>query len=53
MAFYFTSVNSKVGGFYNSIQQQWRKWLYAGISLGVLIFIFPPSMARVTTALEP
>ncbi len=42
MAFYFTSVNSKVGGFYNSIQQQWRKWLYAGISLGVLIFIFPP-----------
>ena len=42
MAFYFTSVNSKVGGFYNSIQKQWRKWLYAGISLGVLIFIFPP-----------
>ena len=42
MAFYFTSVNSKVGGFYKSINQQWRKWLYAGITLGVLIFIFPP-----------
>ena len=42
MAFYFTSVNSKVGGFYNSLTQQWRKWLYAGISLGILIFIFPP-----------
>ena len=42
MAYYFTSVNSKVGGFYNRITQQWRKWLYAGISLGILIFIFPP-----------
>ena len=42
MAFYFTSVNSKVGGFYKSVKQQWRKWLYAGITLGVLIFIFPP-----------
>ena len=42
MAYYFTSVNSKVGGFYKCIKQQWRKWLYAGISLGVLIFIFPP-----------
>ena len=42
MAYYFTSVNSKVGGFYKSIHEQWRKWLYAGLSLGILIFIFPP-----------
>ncbi len=42
MAYYFTSVNSKVGGFYNSIKSQYRKWAYAGISLGVLMFIFPP-----------
>ena len=42
MAFYFTSVNSKIGGFYKSVSKQWRKWLYAGITLGVLIFIFPP-----------
>ena len=42
MAFYFTSVNSKVGGFYKSVSKQWRKWFYAGITLGVLIFIFPP-----------
>lgn len=42
MAYYFTSVNSKVGGFYNNIDKQWRKWLYAGITLGILIFIFPP-----------
>ena len=42
MAYYFTSVNSIVGGFYHSIRSQWRKWLYAAITLGVLIFIFPP-----------
>ena len=38
MAYYFTSVNSKVGGFYNSMKSQWKKWMYAGVSLGVLIF---------------
>lgn len=42
MAYYFTSVNSKVGGFYKSIKEQWRKWLYAGVTLGILIFLFPP-----------
>ena len=42
MAFYFTSVNSKVGGFYKSVEKQWKKWLFAGITLGVLMFIFPP-----------
>ena len=42
MAYYFTSVNSKVGGFYNSMKSQWKKWMYAGVSLGVLIFLFPP-----------
>jgi CIC family chloride channel protein len=42
MAYYFTSVNSLVGGFYHSMKSQWRKWLYAALTLGVLIFIFPP-----------
>jgi len=42
MAYYFTSVNSRVGGFYKSVSEQWRKWLYAGVTLGVLIFLFPP-----------
>ena len=42
MAYYFTSVNSLGGGFYHSISSQWRKWLYAALTLGVLIFIFPP-----------
>lgn len=42
MAYYFTSINSKVGGFYHSQKSQVRKWVYAGITLGVLMFIFPP-----------
>lgn len=42
MAYYFTSVNSMVGGFYKSVSKQWRKWLYASLTLGVLIFLFPP-----------
>ena len=42
MAYYFTSVNTRVGGFYKSINEQWRKWLYAGLTLGILIFLFPP-----------
>ena len=42
MAYYFTSMNSLVGGFYNSVRSQWRKWVYAALTLGVLIFIFPP-----------
>ena len=42
MAYYFTSVNSRVGGFYKSIKEQWRKWVYAGATLGILIFLFPP-----------
>ena len=42
MAYYFTSVNSMVGGFYKSVSKQWRKWLFASLTLGVLIFLFPP-----------
>lgn len=42
MAFYFTSVNSRVGGFFKGVKSQYRKWIYAGIILGVLMFIFPP-----------
>ncbi len=42
MAFYFTSVNSRVGSFFKSVHSQYRKWLYAGAILGLLMFIFPP-----------
>lgn len=42
MAYYFTAVNSKIGAFFKRIESPYKKWLIAGILLGVLIFIFPP-----------
>ena len=42
MAWYFTSMNSRVGGFFKGIDRQWKKWMWGGAILGVLIFIFPP-----------
>lgn len=42
MSYYFTSVNSIVGGFVKRIQTQTKRWVFAGVVLGVLIFIFPP-----------
>lgn len=42
MAWYFTSINSRVGNFFKGIDRQWKKWLWGGVILGVLIFIFPP-----------
>ena len=42
MAWYFTSMNSRVGSFFKKIDRQWKKWLWGGVILGVLIFVFPP-----------
>lgn len=42
MSYYFTSVNSKVASFVKHIDSQYKRWAFAGILLGVLIFIFPP-----------
>lgn len=42
MAYYFTSVNSRIGGFFRRIDNQYKKWLIGGALLGVLIFVFPP-----------
>ena len=42
MAWYFTSMNSRVGGFFKSIDKQYKKWLWGGAILGILIFVFPP-----------
>ena len=42
MSYYFTSVNSRVGHFVKHIDSQYKRWAFAGILLGVLIFIFPP-----------
>ena len=42
MAWYFTSMNSRVGAFFKKQPTQYRKWLIGGSVLGVLIFLFPP-----------
>lgn len=42
MAWYFTSMNSRVGAFFKRQNSQYRKWLLGGTVLGILIFIFPP-----------
>ncbi len=42
MAWYFTSMNSRVGAFFKKQPTQYRRWLIGGAVLGVLIFIFPP-----------
>ena len=42
MSYYFTSVNSKVGAFVKRIDSQYKRWTFAGVVLGLLIFIFPP-----------
>ena len=42
MSYYFTSVNSLVGNFVKKLPTQTRRWIFAGVVLGVSIFIFPP-----------
>ncbi|MBQ5654054.1 MAG: chloride channel protein, partial [Alistipes sp.] len=42
MAWYLTSMNSRVGAFFKKQPTQQRKWIIGGIVLGVLIFLFPP-----------
>ena len=46
MAWYFTSMNSRVGAFFKKQPTQYRKWLIGGGVLGVLIFLFPPQIGR-------
>jgi CIC family chloride channel protein len=42
MSYYFTSMNSIIGTFVKNISSQTKRWAFAGVVLGVLIFIFPP-----------
>ena len=42
MAWYFTSMNSRVATFFKKQPTQYRKWLIGGAVLGVLLFLFPP-----------
>ncbi len=42
MAYYFTSVNSRIGAWFRSIDSVYKRWAWGGAILGVLIFVFPP-----------
>ena len=42
MAWYFTSMNSRVGRLFKKTDKQYKKWLLGGAILGILIFVFPP-----------
>ena len=42
MSWYFTSMNTYIGGIFRKFDKQYKKWLLGGAILGVLIFIFPP-----------
>ncbi len=42
MAYYLTSVNDIVGGFFRKFNSQYLKWIVGGIVIGGLLFVFPP-----------
>ncbi len=42
MSWYFTSMNSRVGAFFKTLDSQYKRWIWGGAILGILIFIFPP-----------
>ena len=42
MSYYFTTVNARVGAIFKKIDSPYKKWLFGGAVLGILIYIFPP-----------
>ena len=42
MAWYFTSMNARIGRFFKGMDKQYKKWIWGGAILGILIFVFPP-----------
>lgn len=42
MAWYFTSMNTRVGACFKRLDSPYKKWIVGGAILGVLIFVFPP-----------
>ncbi len=42
VSYYFTSINSRIAARFRRMKTPYQKWLWGGIALGVLIFLFPP-----------
>ena len=42
MAWYFTTMNTRVGNIFKRIDKPYKRWMLGGAVLGILIFIFPP-----------
>lgn len=42
MAYYFSTVNAKIGGWFKRRKNQYTRWIAGGLVLGILIFVFPP-----------
>ena len=42
MSYYFTRINTAIGGAFARLRTLGRKWLVGGVVIGLLIFIFPP-----------
>jgi len=42
MSYYFTRINTAIGGAFARLKTLGRKWLVGGVVIGLLIFIFPP-----------
>lgn len=42
MAWYFTTMNARIGRFFKGMDKQYKKWIWGGAILGILIFVFPP-----------
>lgn len=42
VSYYFTSVNGWISERFSRIGTMYKKWLWGGIILGVLLFLFPP-----------
>lgn len=42
LSFYFKTVNGRIATLFHGMKNQYHKWLWGGLILGVLIFVFPP-----------
>ena len=42
LSFYFKTVNGRIAGWFGRMKNTYVKWLWSGLILGVLIFVFPP-----------